>query len=98
MYKSEIERIWRAQLESLSRKDEPQLTAEDEERVSAPKETRIVAKNEGSADLHTAFSPPRAVQSGPPSPAFSRGSSIDREVSLGPETSQRVLRIKRLVR
>ena len=98
MYKSEIERIWRAQLESLSKKEEPQLTEEDEERVLAPKETRVIAKNESSIDLHTAFSPPRAVQSGPPSPAFSRGSSIDREVSLGPETSQRVLRIKRLVR
>ena len=30
IYKSEIERIWKAQYDSLSRKDEPQLTDEDE--------------------------------------------------------------------
>ena len=32
------------------------------------------------------------------SPSFSRASSLDRDVSLGPETSHRVLRVKRLVR
>lgn len=32
IYKSEIERIWKAQFDSLSRKDEPQLTRADEER------------------------------------------------------------------
>ncbi|KAK7059188.1 hypothetical protein VNI00_001815 [Paramarasmius palmivorus] len=33
IYKSEIERIWKAQFDSLSRKDEPQLTEEDERRA-----------------------------------------------------------------
>ncbi|KAG6877881.1 hypothetical protein C0993_002882 [Termitomyces sp. T159_Od127] len=67
IYKSEIERIWKAQYASLSRKDEPQLTAEDEAR--------------------------------PPSPSFSRASSIDREreMSLGPEGNKKVLRIRRLI-
>jgi transcription initiation factor TFIID subunit 1 len=32
IYKSEIERIWKAQFDSLSRKDEPQLTVADEQR------------------------------------------------------------------
>lgn len=40
IYKSEIERIWKAQFDSLSRKDEPQLTVADEQRhkeaVAAP--------------------------------------------------------------
>ena len=30
IYKSEVERIWKAQFDSLSRKDEPPLTEEDE--------------------------------------------------------------------
>lgn len=33
----------------------------------------------------------------PASPSYSRGSSLDRELSLGPESSHRVLRIKRFV-
>ncbi|KAH9913336.1 atypical/TAF1 protein kinase [Epithele typhae] len=33
IYKSEVERIWKAQFASLSRKDEPELTKEDEEAV-----------------------------------------------------------------
>lgn len=45
-----------------------------------------------------AMSPPAA--GGAPSPAFSRGSSLDREASVnpdGPDPARRVLRIKRLV-
>ncbi|KAF9527736.1 hypothetical protein CPB83DRAFT_855540 [Crepidotus variabilis] len=37
IYKSEIERIWKAQFDSLSRKTEPKLTEEDERRDAAPK-------------------------------------------------------------
>jgi hypothetical protein len=39
-------------------------------------------------------------QSGPPSPAFSRGSSLepDGDPSIGPDGSSRIMRIKRLVR
>jgi len=37
IYKSEIERIWKAQFDSLSRKDEPQLTTEeDKEAMKKP--------------------------------------------------------------
>ncbi len=62
-----------------------------------PSEQKIMAKNEGLV-----MPPPPVVRpSVPPSPAFSpafsRGSSLDRDVSLGPETSQRVLRVKRLL-
>ncbi|KNZ74154.1 Putative transcription initiation factor TFIID 111 kDa subunit [Termitomyces sp. J132] len=82
IYKSEIERIWKAQYDSLSRKDEPQLTAEDETRYH---------NNQMSQANHR--------DSRPPSPSFSRASSIDRdrEMSLGPEGTKKVLRIKRLV-
>ncbi|KAG6879873.1 hypothetical protein C0992_010542, partial [Termitomyces sp. T32_za158] len=82
IYKSEIERIWKAQYVSLSRKDEPQLTAEDEARYNS---------NQVSQGNHR--------DSRPPSPSFSRASSIDRdrEMSLGPEGTKKVLRIRRLV-
>ena len=32
IYKSEIDRIWRAQFDSLSRKDEPDLSEDEEEK------------------------------------------------------------------
>lgn len=36
IYKSEIERIWKAQFDSLSRKDEPKLTDEEKELQKKP--------------------------------------------------------------
>lgn len=98
VYKSEIERIWKAQFTSLSRKDEPQLS-EEEDKAAANKSSRNKPRLE---DLEfppsAAMIPSTSRASLPPaSPAYSRGSSMDREVSLGPEASQRVLRIKRLV-
>ncbi|KAH8119903.1 TAF1, transcription initiation factor TFIID, subunit TAF1 [Phellopilus nigrolimitatus] len=101
VYKSEIERIWKSQFNSLSRKDEPALTAEDEDRANAHKlqgQGRIKPKLE---DME--FPPTAAILAGsrpslpPASPTYSRGSSLDRELSLGPEASQRVLRIRRFV-
>ncbi|KAG6821389.1 hypothetical protein H0H93_014186 [Arthromyces matolae] len=85
IYKSEIERIWKAQHDSLGRKDEPVLTAEDEARYN----TRV-AQAAQQANLRG---------SRPPSPSLSRASSIDRdrEMSLGPDSQKRVLRIKRLI-
>ncbi|EPQ61383.1 hypothetical protein GLOTRDRAFT_15237, partial [Gloeophyllum trabeum ATCC 11539] len=90
IYKSEIERIWRAQHDSLSRRDEPQLTDEDEKREAA-----LDQQYPGMS----AVSPKQAGPSAAPSPAYSRGSSVDRdrEMSYGPEGAKRVLRIKRLV-
>ncbi|TDL28234.1 TAF1, transcription initiation factor TFIID, subunit TAF1 [Rickenella mellea] len=106
VYKSEIERIWKAQFASLSRKDEPQLTAEDEERVvQQQKQSRPKSKYE-EFDLPPIAASPAGMGMGmatpgvpaaAPSPAFSRGSSLDREVSLGPDTGHKVLRIKRMV-
>lgn len=99
IYKSEIERIWKAQFDSLSRKDEPQLSEEDE--VPAAVEVKKLQR-QASLRNETPFSPamsPVPIGPGPASPAFSRGSSLEREreMSLGPNDSRKVLRIKRLV-
>lgn len=102
IYKSEIERIWKAQFDSLSRKDEPQLTEEDEKRAEVKPEVKLPRKQSGAYDGYTPAGSPVAQRdtSGPPSPTFSRGSSLvrDREMSLGPDAQRRVLRIRRLVR
>jgi transcription initiation factor TFIID subunit 1, fungi type len=103
IYKSEIERIWKAQFDSLSRKDEPQLTDEDEKKDV--KKVVVVQRQASVRADGLPYSPamsPIAMpvsQTGPPSPAYSRGSSLEqeREMSMGPESSSRVLRIKRLV-
>lgn len=97
IYKSEIERIWKAQFDSLSRKDEPQLTPEDESRDAKKPPSQPFPRREAS--FAPAMSPTAAGPSMPSSPVFSRGSSVDhdREMSLGPDGSKRVLRIKRMV-
>lgn len=82
IYKSEIERIWKAQFDSLSRKDEPQLS-DDEDKKDAKKPQVQPTAPSGPA--------------GRASPAFSRGSSLEREGSVGLDGSKSVLRIKRLV-
>ncbi|KAF7339271.1 putative transcription initiation factor TFIID subunit [Mycena sanguinolenta] len=95
IYKSEIERIWKAQFDSLSRKDEPQLT--DEEKEDTPPRGRQASVRQETVPPEAS---PGAGPSSPASPAFSRGSSLDRdrEASMGPEgNSRRVLRIQRLV-
>ncbi|KAI5121146.1 hypothetical protein M0805_007144 [Coniferiporia weirii] len=103
VYKSEIERIWKAQFDSLSRKDEPQLTAEDEDRANAHKQQQQSQLRNKPKLEDLEFPPNAAMLAGPrssippASPSYSRGSSLDREMSLGPEVSQRVLRIKRFV-
>ncbi|KAL4252498.1 Transcription initiation factor TFIID subunit 1 histone acetyltransferase domain-containing protein [Abortiporus biennis] len=113
IYKSEIERIWKAQFDSLSRKDEPELSDHEEE----PQPT-IIAKDERKTSFSSrrpsvmhetpggytpAQSPMTAVRRDTPGPSslpFSRGSSLapgEREASLGPDAQQRVLRIKRRI-
>ncbi|CCL98075.1 uncharacterized protein FIBRA_00069 [Fibroporia radiculosa] len=101
IYKSEIERIWKAQFDSLSRKDEPELSPDEEEKKTEPKVQR---RQSMAADALTGYTPaasPLAHREtpGPSSPTFSRGSSLarEREMSLGPDAQRRVLRIKRLV-
>ncbi|KAN0134297.1 Protein of unknown function (DUF3591) domain containing protein [Lactarius tabidus] len=94
IYKSEIERIWKAQFASLSRKDEPQLTDDEDDQKSLL--TQRISRRESRA-----HSPVLALTGGPaaaPSPGFSRASSMerDRDVSVGPD-GRRVLRIKRFV-
>ncbi|KAF8973618.1 TAF1 transcription initiation factor TFIID subunit TAF1 [Flammula alnicola] len=83
IYKSEIERIWKAQFDSLSRKDEPQLSDDEEKREVKKTQTQPSAPGPSA----------RA------SPAYSRASSQerDREGSVGLDGSKSVLRIKRLV-
>lgn len=83
IYKSEIERIWKAQFDSLSRKDEPELT--DDEDKKDPKKAGLSLSTPGPS--HRVSPPP------------SRGSSLERERegSVGLDGSKSVLRIKRLV-
>lgn len=100
IYKSEIERIWKAQFDSLSRKDEPQLTEEDIRR-DRDETKRIQAQHNMRRDGSRAFSPGMSpMLAGPSSPPYSRASSVDRdrEMSMGPDGSRKVLRIRRLVR
>ncbi|KAF5388608.1 hypothetical protein D9757_004600 [Collybiopsis confluens] len=84
IYKSEIERIWKAQFDSLSRKEEPVLTAEDERR-DALKTQQIEAQQQAARREVTPLEP------------LSRAGSMDRGGSADPEANRRVLRIKRLV-
>ncbi|KAI0257021.1 hypothetical protein BJV78DRAFT_1357186 [Lactifluus subvellereus] len=95
IYKSEIERIWRAQFASLSRKDEPQLSDDDDDDHKSQLPQRAMRRES------RALSPAVALTSGPAaaaSPGLSRASSVDRDrdVSVGPD-GRRVLRIKRLI-
>lgn len=99
IYKSEIERIWKAQFDSLSRKDEPELTAEDEERHegqqrAARRQSMVLDRRPSVSAIYS----PMPQTPVPTSPAFSRASSLarEREASLGPD-QRKVLRIKRLV-
>ncbi|KIY51236.1 hypothetical protein FISHEDRAFT_64273 [Fistulina hepatica ATCC 64428] len=82
IYKSEIERIWKAQYDSLSRKDKPQLTQEEADRYYKP-----TAKQEGGASRHES----------PSFGARGQSSDPTREGSMGPEASRKVLRIKRKI-
>ncbi|KAJ7804577.1 hypothetical protein B0H14DRAFT_2612187 [Mycena olivaceomarginata] len=84
IYKSEIERIWKAQFDSLSRKDEPQLTEEKEEKVPRGRQASVRQKTVPPK------ASPGAGPSSPASPAFSRGSSLDwdRDTSLGTRSSR----------
>jgi hypothetical protein len=97
IYKSEIERIWKAQFDSLSRRDQPQLTEEDERRDI--KEIKKAQQQSSESASHYPTMSPMPGPSGPASPAFSRGSSLarDRETSVGLDGTRKVLRIKRLV-
>ncbi|KAF8481830.1 TAF1 transcription initiation factor TFIID subunit TAF1 [Russula ochroleuca] len=94
IYKSEIERIWKAQFASLSRKDEPQLSDDEDDRKSLPPQ-RMARKESRALSPATALTGPAVVAS----PGLSRASSIDRDrdVSVGPDGGRRVLRIKRFI-
>jgi transcription initiation factor TFIID subunit 1, fungi type len=97
IYKSEIERIWKAQFDSLSRKDEPQLTDDEDKKdiKKLPKQSSI----RPDSHLYPNSGSPNAGPSTRPTPPLSRGSSIDRERdgSIGPDGSKSILRIRRLV-
>ncbi|KAH9081544.1 TAF1 transcription initiation factor TFIID subunit TAF1 [Lactarius deliciosus] len=96
IYKSEIERIWKAQFASLSRKDEPQLSDDEDEKSLLSQ--RIGRRESRALSPAIAFTGGPAAAVAAPSPGFSRASSIerDRDVSVGPD-GRRVLRIKRLI-
>ncbi|KAK0198958.1 TAF1 transcription initiation factor TFIID subunit TAF1 [Armillaria mellea] len=88
IYRSEIERIWKAQFDSLSRKDEPVLTEEDKRRYK---------ENEKEAQAKKAHNSYGSAAPGSPAPGPSRTSSVERDMSVGPDGGRRVLRIKRLM-
>ncbi|KAH9035076.1 TAF1 transcription initiation factor TFIID subunit TAF1 [Lactarius hengduanensis] len=96
IYKSEIERIWKAQFASLSRKDEPQLSDDEDDKSLLSQ--RIGRRESRALSPTIAFTGGPAAAVAAPSPGFSRASSIerDRDVSVGPD-GRRVLRIKRLI-
>ncbi|KAI0714974.1 hypothetical protein C8Q76DRAFT_795782 [Earliella scabrosa] len=101
IYKSEIERIWKAQFQSLSRKDEPELS-DDEDEKKTVEEKKKPQRKQSMFDGYTPAQSPmvRPETPAPGSPSYSRGSSLVRDAmrdgSLGPE-ARRVLRIKRYV-
>lgn len=106
IYKSEIERIWKAQFDSLSRKDEPPLTAEDiradgeATRRQQQAQQQMQQQQQQNSMAYGYFpglgGPSQMPMS--PAPAQSRMNSVEREGSIGPDgSSRRVLRIKRLV-
>ncbi|KAI0639982.1 atypical/TAF1 protein kinase [Trametes polyzona] len=100
IYKSEIERIWKAQFDSLSRKDEPELTDDEKSADKAEDKGKDKIQRRQSIGYTPAHSPlARSEALGPTSPTYSRGSSLarERDGSLGPEAQRRVLRIKRFV-
>ncbi len=102
IYKSEIERIWKAQFDSLSRKDEPDLSEDEEEKKPPPVDKKPLRRQsvmfEGYTPVHSPIL--HAETPVPMSPTYSRASSLARDVvrdgSLGPD-ARRVLRIKRMV-
>ena len=85
VYKSEIDRIWKAQFRALSKREPPQLDRDDEaeEKRKKAAEAAIQAKQYGR-------------QVTPAGPSGSRAESLERDGSLGPDGG-RVLRIKRCV-
>jgi transcription initiation factor TFIID subunit 1, fungi type len=97
IYKSEIERIWKAQFDSLSRRDEPQLT--DDEDKKDIKKLQKQSSTRSDSQPYSSAGPPIGGPSTRPTPPVSRGSSMDRERdgSIGPDGSKNVLRIRRLV-
>lgn len=95
IYKSEIERIWKAQFASLSRKDEPQLSDDEDDNKSQPALRATRRENRAHSPIVALTGGPAAAAS----PGLSRASSIerDRDVSVGPDGGRRVLRIKRYI-
>ncbi|KZV74842.1 TAF1 transcription initiation factor TFIID subunit TAF1 [Peniophora sp. CONT] len=85
VYKSEIDRIWKAQFRALSKREPPQLDRDDEaeEKRKKAAEAAIQAKQYGR-------------QATPAGPSGSRAGSLERDGSLGPDGG-RVLRIKRCI-
>ncbi|CAE6501787.1 unnamed protein product [Rhizoctonia solani] len=100
VYKSEIERIWRAQFRSLSNKTPPELTAEEANApmFKLPRDASVAAPGPGpgaagpSGGKTTTGTKSRHSSVG----AMSRASSIDRDGQTGGEgKTSRVLRIRR---
>jgi transcription initiation factor TFIID subunit 1 len=94
IYKSEIERIWKAQFDSLSRKEPPQLTPEEESRGKKPPSPPLLVTSR--KDLQHSHAPSPGPN-GTSTANDSRGSSMDPNAEQEAKDRNRVLRIKRLV-
>ncbi|KIY67523.1 TAF1 transcription initiation factor TFIID subunit TAF1 [Cylindrobasidium torrendii FP15055 ss-10] len=101
IYKSEIERIWKAQFDSLSRKDEPPLTAEDiraDGEATRRQEAALKAQQAAQAAMMMPYGYFTGL-AGPNQAAASPSAGTPGRESMEPDAAsqKRVLRIKRLV-
>ncbi|KAG6862165.1 hypothetical protein C0995_004247 [Termitomyces sp. Mi166 len=87
---AEQQSIYKSEIERIWRAQYDSLSRKDEPQLTAEDEARYTSHQVSQANHR---------DSRPPSPSFSRASSIDRdrEMSLGPEGNKRILRIKRLI-
>ncbi|CEL52987.1 transcription initiation factor TFIID subunit D1 [Rhizoctonia solani AG-1 IB] len=97
VYKSEIERIWRAQFRSLSNKTPPELTLEEANApmFKQPRENPAFASGSGAAGPSNVKTSTGTKSRHSSLGATSRASSIDRDGQPAGESKTRVLRIRR---
>ena len=83
IYKSEIERIWKAQYDSLSRKDEPQLTEEDVREDARRQQTLAAQQAQVFSPTLSRGSSLAPQREGTPAPDQRRVLRIKRKVRWG---------------
>lgn len=94
IYKSEIERIWKAQYDSLSRKDEPQLTEEDVREDARRQQTLAAAAAQMFSPAASRGSSLGPQREGTPVPDQRRVLRIKRKVRGGGARGARGLTVR----